>query len=149
MNLNIVRIICIVAVLCAVGLVPCSAQEPAFKIVVNSANPIDSLSDAQIAAIFLKLRTRWEDGQAIQPIDLENGSPTRDSFSQAVFHREAEAIEARWMRKLFSGEMVPPIRVKTDQEVLRAVASQPGAIGYVSSDAETSGEVKTIAITGL
>ena len=69
----------------------------------------------------------------------------RAAFSEGVLNRSLADVESYWNSQVFSGKATPPRTASTDQEVLDFVRSTPGAVGYVSGDASTSGvQVLTI-----
>jgi ABC-type phosphate transport system substrate-binding protein len=115
-----------------------------FRMIVNEGNPVTSMSAGDVSALFLKRVTRWPNGAAARAVDLVGESATRDAFSRAMHGRSVAAIKGHWMQMVFSGRGVPPPEL-TEPEVLQAVRSEPGAVGYVSPTASTVG-VKTITV---
>ena len=73
----------------------------------------------------------------------------RVAFTGEVLKAEGldkmSSVENYWQQQIFSGRGSPPPIKASDQEVLAFVAANPGAIGYVSADADTSA-VKTITL---
>lgn len=116
-----------------------------YKIIVNSANPISSLTKAQVSRFFLE-RATWDDGQPVSPVDLTATSLVREIFSREMLDMPPSAILARW-RESGSGRGEPPPSVASDREVLAYVRLKPGAIGYVSAAADLQG-VKPVSIAG-
>jgi ABC-type phosphate transport system substrate-binding protein len=135
----------LVLLLVATGLATQAGAEPAYKLVVNPANPTASLPRAEIARLFLKKTAAWPDGAATQVIDQERNSAVRQAFSQDVHQKSADAIAAYWQTAVFSGRDVPPAIAKSDAEVLAFVRANRGAAGYVSADADLTG-VKVLAV---
>lgn len=119
-----------------------------FQIVVHTSVDISALSRDEISKIFLKKRTKWDNGSAIEPVDQLPTSTVRERFSEAVHNRSASAIKSFWQKQIFSGRGVPPQERASDSEVLDLVRSTPGAIGYVSRGAAVSGGVKVVEISG-
>jgi len=119
--------------------------QPAYRIVVNPANPAAGLPRAEVARMFLKKVVAWPDGLPVTVIDLERSSAVRQAFSRDVHQRDAEAIAAHWQTAVFSGRDVPPPIARTDAEVLAFVRANPGALGYVSATAELAG-VKALTL---
>lgn len=117
-----------------------------FKVIVNKNNPVSSLSVSQIAKIFLKKQTNWENGRIIIPVDLVLSIPTRDSFSETIHGKSARAIKSYWHQQIFSGKAVQTIEKESESDMVSFVKSNTDAIGYVSDMTDTSG-VKTIEIT--
>ena len=46
------------------------------------------------------------------------------------------AVKLYWQQAVFSGRDVPPPELDSEQEVVRFVLRNPGAIGYVSDGAD-------------
>lgn len=111
-----------------------------YRVVVNPANPVSSLSKSQLSKLFLDKST-WDDGAAVSPVDLLPESAVRDAFSKDVLGVPASgAIE----RVRASHQDLPP-SVASDREVLAFVRLKPGAVGYVSLSADVQG-VKVVAV---
>lgn len=106
-------------------------------VIVNTANSVEDLSTEQILKIYTGEITNWKDlggdDAEIQVVGREAGSGTRDGFESVV------GIEDN---------------AKHDQEltstgaVQTAVASTPGAIGYVSL-ANVDDTVKALKVGGV
>jgi ABC-type phosphate transport system substrate-binding protein len=69
----------------------------------------------------------------------------RTNFSQAVLGKSLEMVESHWQAQVFSGKGTPPKELGSDAAVVNFVRSNPGAIGYVTSGANTDG-VKVINV---
>lgn len=53
-----------------------------FRVVVHKANPVSSLTQAQLSAIFMRRVRNWPDGTEIRPVDHRAGAPVRERFSR-------------------------------------------------------------------
>ena len=115
--------------------------EDGYRIVVNPANPVSSLSKSQVSKLFLD-KAEWDGGMAVTPVDLPPASPIREAFSKEVLGLDPSAVADRW-QKAPGG--TPPPAMASDREVLAYVRLKRGAIGYVSLGADVIG-VKVIAI---
>lgn len=120
-----------------------ATAQDGYRIIVNTANPVSSVSKAQISKLFLE-KAAWDDGVAATPVDLLPNSAIRDSFSRDVLGASPAAVAERWSKT--PGGAAPPA-VASDREVLAFVRLKPGAIGYVSLDADVQG-VKVVAVGG-
>jgi ABC-type phosphate transport system substrate-binding protein len=118
---------------------------PAFVIVVNPENSVQVLSREFLTDAFLKQRTRWDDDQALKPVDLTPNSHAREKFSEDVLHRSVAAVKSYWQQRIFSGRGVPPPELESDEAVLAYVLKHRGAVGYVSGRASL-GKVKAVTI---
>ncbi len=121
-----------------------SAQDN-YKVIVNSANSISSISQAELANLFLKKITKFSNGTIAVPVDQIESSPVRSAFSTAVLKKSVAAVKSYWQQQLFSGAGVPPEEKKSDDDVIAFVKANPGAIGYVSSGSGTA-VVKVLSV---
>ena len=124
------------------------SADPGFKVVVNTANTTTSISKEQLSRCFMKQTNTWITGDTVLPVDQAATSPIRAEFSSAIHDRDVGAVKSHWQRQIFSGREVPPPEKATDEEVLAFVRANPGAIGYVSSDASVGAGIKIIEVTG-
>lgn len=122
------------------------AQAETFVMVVHPSNPERSQSREFLADAFLKRTTRWPNGEAIKPVDLRADSRVRKAFSEGVLKRSVAAVRSYWQQRIFSGRGVPPPELESDEAVLRYVATHPGAVGYVSAEANLE-KVKLLSVT--
>jgi ABC-type phosphate transport system substrate-binding protein len=111
-------------------------NELRFRVITHPNNPFGSVSREFVADAFLKKASRWQDGEAIQPVDLRADAPVRRSFSDSVLKRSVSAVKIYWQQRIFSGRGVPPPELDSDQAVIAYVASRRGGIGYVSEGAK-------------
>jgi ABC-type phosphate transport system substrate-binding protein len=120
------------------------AQE-GYKVIVNPSNSLSSLNKTELANLFLKKVSKFSNGTSAQPVDQIESSQTRNSFSNSILKKNVAAVKSYWQQQLFSGAGVPPDEKKSDNDVIEFVKANEGAIGYVSSSANTSG-VKVITV---
>lgn len=121
------------------------ANSGAFRVVVNTANPLDSASEQLLTDLFLKKRVEWPNGEAARPVDLKADSDTRREFSRSVLHRSVAAVKSYWQQMIFAGRGVPPPELASDEAVIDYVARHRGAVGYVSPSTALTG-VKAISV---
>jgi ABC-type phosphate transport system substrate-binding protein len=115
-----------------------------FKVIVNSSVGVNVISKKEIADLFLKKKTKWNNGMSVLPVDQVSNSSVRESFSQQVLGKSVAAIRSFWQQSVFSGIASAPPEKNNDTEVLEFVRKNPGAIGYISASANAEG-VKTLS----
>ncbi|MEP6653131.1 MAG: hypothetical protein ABJA82_07215 [Myxococcales bacterium] len=116
-----------------------AAPMPAFRVIVNPANPNTSVDRKFVADIFLKKVTRWGQLDTVRPVDLRPDSPARRAFDEEVLKRSVSAVRNYWQQMVFSGRDVPPPELNSEEEVIAYVLRSPGAIGYVSGGINLQG----------
>ena len=136
-----ILVVCLAALL---GAKPAQAQ--GYRVVVNASNPTSALSKEDLARVYLKKQTTWKSGGSVAVVDQSPRAAVRAQFSMQVLGRDVPTMKNYWQQSLFSGRGVPPIEQPSDEQVLSFVASNQGAIGYVSANAQLPSGVKAVEI---
>ena len=123
------------------------AQAQEVMVVVNDAAPNTSISATQLADIYQKKLSRWANGLSVEPVDLTDGAPVRERFSQMVFEKSTAQVKAWWQTQLFAGRAVPPVELTPDGRVVEYVQTHAGAIGYVRSTTPLVAGVRRLTVT--
>jgi len=137
--------ISIVALLLLLLSVSALAQSAAYRVVVHPSNAVTTMTRDQVADAFLKKVTRWPSGETIRPVDLHGEAEVRQKFARDVLHRSLSAVRSYWQQLIFSGRNIPPPELDSDAAVLAYVLRYPGAIGYVSANADIA-DAKVITV---
>jgi ABC-type phosphate transport system substrate-binding protein len=111
-------------------------------VIVHHSVQTDSLDKARLVDIYTLNSGLWDDKAKIHVVDIKGEPDIKKKFYKAmdVSLRDMRRI---WLRKLLSGKAIPPKAFKTQEEVVREVASAPGLIGYVDA-ANVTAEVRVI-----
>jgi ABC-type phosphate transport system substrate-binding protein len=112
------------------------AAELRVKLIAHPTRAM-KLSAGEARAIYLKKKVLWDDGRPIIPINREAGSPTREQFSNRIFGQDSRRLATYWNQRYFEAGEFPPATLASDEAVVRFVAGNENAIGYVTLDALT------------
>lgn len=109
--------------------------------VVIIANP--SIGDNSIAAneigkVFLGKIRKLASGSKIKPVTLKSGTP-HDEFLSNYVHKTSSQFSAFWKKKIVDGTGIPPKSFSSEQDMVNYIKSHENAIGYVSTNVDTSG----------
>lgn len=115
------------------------AQDADLKIVGNAGTTPESISEKDLARIFLKKKSKWPDGHSAEPVGQKRAPELRERFSQEILGMSLDMVESHWQAQVFSGRGTPPRTLTGDAEVVDFVRRNPGAVGYVTGQAVTSG----------
>ena len=107
------------------------AVEPAIVVIVHPSRT-EELSREEVARIFLKQRRYWADGHPIVPLNREAQSASRELFRERVLLLDPGRLAEYWSERYFEG-VLPPVTLSSDTAVVRYVAADPNAVGYVTS----------------
>jgi ABC-type phosphate transport system substrate-binding protein len=113
-----------------------------YVIIVNKANSNEVNKDF-VARIYKGDAKSWPSGDSVSAFDLPEDNPVRAAFDQGVAGKSISQMKALWGQLVFSGKAVPPKKMDSDDDVKKAVASNKGAVGYISAGA-ADGSVKVI-----
>ena len=116
-------------------------QQASFQVVANPSLEMSTIGKKDLARIFLKQKKAWPNGAAAVPVDQKLSAAVRTEFSTAILRKGAKAVESYWNGQVFAGKASPPQTMGSDVEVLNFVRTTPGAVGYVSASAPTSGVI--------
>lgn len=112
-------------------------------IVVHPSNE-STFDQSTIKKIFLGKTKSFSNGRSAILISSNYSDPVTDEFNSKVIGKSSSQVKAYWSKILFTGKGTPPQEMKTNSEVVTAVASNPDAIGYIDASAVT-GDVKVVA----
>ena len=108
------------------------AADTQVKLIVHPTRT-DKLTKSEARAIYLKQKRFWSDGQAIVPINLEAGTPARELFSERVLGQSSLRLASYWNQRYYEAGEFPPATLASEEAVIRFVAENPNAIGYVTT----------------
>jgi TonB family protein len=112
------------------------------KIIANPSVQANSITTAELKGVFL-LQRKTLAGSLVAPV-LQKGS-AHEAFLSQYLERSAEEIETYYQGLVFTGKGFIPKQLNSDAEVVSYVAKTQGAIGYVSSSANSEG-LKILAV---
>ena len=117
-------------------------------IIVNTSNPVDSLSMSELRHVFLGERRHWPNGRRITLVMMEPGQPERKALIREVCQMNETDFSRHFLHGLFTGEVfVSPKTLASPVGVRKFIFNVPGAIGYVrATDVDAS--VKVIRVDG-
>ncbi len=131
--------------------VPAAAAGDSIVVIVNSANPVDNLSVADLKKIFLSDRSKWDTGKSVAPVMPGPGAAERVAFLKAVCGMSDADFSKYFVTAAFTGkDVTPPKEVSSAHDVKSVVAGSPGAIGFVKASDFSAGDngVKAVKVSG-
>lgn len=112
------------------------------SVIVNPANS-NAISDAEISRLFLGKLTKFADGSAAIAVNGPKSDASRGDFEKKVLNKSSQQVKAYWSKLMFSGKGKPPAELGSSDEMLKFIAENANAIGYVDS-ASVNDSVKVI-----
>jgi len=111
-------------------------------IVANKSVPVNSINEAVLRGIFLKVRKDWPGGQAAMPVNAKDET-LRAAFRSKVLQMDASAENRHWEEvKVKYGQSEPPALSNN----LKAVFSLKGSVSYVYRKDFAEGIAKVVMV---
>lgn len=109
--------------------VPLAAHAEA-TVIVNAANSAN-LDDEAIASLFLGQSHSFPGGADATPVNQKSDSAVAQEFAAKVLKKNPSQLRAYWAKQVFTGGGKAPKELEGDDAVIKFVATNSGAIGYV------------------
>lgn len=113
-------------------------------IIASKDLPVDSIEKDTLKRIYLGQQTTWDDGTKINFAVL-NDRETEETFLKKYLNRSSTRYNRYWRTQIFTGKGKLPQSYKSDDEMIKFVNGNKGAIGFVSSKANTNA-VKVLSV---
>jgi hypothetical protein len=105
-------------------------DDDTIAVIVHSSNQ-QSLSPAEIRAMYMDKLTRWDDGSRVMLYNLPLGDKDREKFSKNILEMTALEADRLETQRRENHQTVNPIKVKAKNIVVSYIERHPHAIGYV------------------
>jgi ABC-type phosphate transport system substrate-binding protein len=115
-----------------------------YVVIANKSVEESSLTRAELKAIFLGEKVKWESRKYIKIVVLGEG-PSSVDFLQSILGKTPSQFDAHWSKLLFSGKGSMPQTFAEPPKVVDFVAKNPNSIGFVPAGQQDA-SVKTITI---
>jgi hypothetical protein len=121
-----------------------TARAGDIKVIANPGFSASAISAGDLKGVFLVTKTSLGDSSHVEPVLVKDG-PTHEAFLKEYVGKSNSALETYYRSLVFTGKGSMPKVMASEAEVVAYVARTKGAIGYVSSGANTAG-VKTLEV---
>jgi hypothetical protein len=102
--------------------------------VVSSKSAIITVSKVELGDIFLGKSNQLRGGVKAVPIDLEEGSSTRDDFYRRLTGKSAAQLKTYWTKVIFTGRGEPPREAPNSAAMKKLILENSAAIGYLEAN---------------
>ncbi len=118
---------------------------PRIAVVTHVENETPSLTRNELARMFRKTQTEWEDGEHCIPID-QAGGDIRAAFGRIVLEQSPDEWKRYWIQQTMTGNARPPIALDSSETVKKYVRKLKGAVAYIY-ETEVDDTVRVLAIS--
>ena len=117
---------------------------PQVAVIAHKSVPVDTIKKSELLDFYTGDIKKWKDEQPVVILDLKPRGDTKKAFYNFL-GKSPSRMKSIWLKMMLSGEGDPPLSMRSEDELLKKVASTPGAIGFVSQRRVT-GDVKTLSL---
>jgi ABC-type phosphate transport system substrate-binding protein len=107
-----------------------SSSFPQVAVITHKTVSIDNIEKSELLDFFTGDKSFWGDGKPVIIFDLKPKGDIRDTFYNFL-EMSPTRIKSIWMKRMLSGDSDPPEFLESEDQMLKKVASTPGAIGFV------------------
>jgi phosphate transport system substrate-binding protein len=125
-----------------------SAPGPDVAVIVNPANPVESISSAELRKLFAGEKQSWSGNQPVFVIVRAPQAHEREVLLSRVLHMTESEYKQYWVKKVYSGEAQrEPLAIMSNGMQLEAVRVEKGGIALISLQDVHQG-VKVVKVDG-
>lgn len=136
-----------VSALLLVGSSAMAEEEDRPVILINARNPTNKLSAEQIKNLFMGSTGFWHGVVPVRVVVRASNTKAGEIFYEQVLGQSYQAFSKHWDKLQLSGRAVAPKVVTSAEELAKAIASTPGAVGFaMQSEAWKVSGVKVIEL---
>ncbi len=126
MKYHLLKVLLLIALIGVSGAV--SAERVA--VIVNEGNQ-QQINMAVLRAIYSDLQFEWSNGAKIKLYELPTSTSAREKFAKSVLNKTAVEAATDWNNRKITNVINNRPHVKRDKLVLKRVARDENAIGYI------------------
>lgn len=124
-------------------------KEEALAIIINTNNPLESLTFEELRKLCLAERKHWATGRKVTLALREPGQPEREAVLTQICQMTESEFNKHFLQGSFTGNVdTAPKELASANVVCRFVFNVPGAIGFVRAS-EVTGSVKVLRLDKL
>ena len=110
----------------------------AVDVITNVSADTVSITTTQLRRIYSMRQVRWANGVPITIFVLSSKNVIHQQFCKETLRLFPYQLERIWNKLTFSGMGIAPTVVSSEKELIMAVRSTTGAIGYIENIDEVS-----------
>lgn len=121
-----------------------SASAAGYMVIANKSVEASVLSKAELQAIFLGEKVKWDNRKYIKIVLLEEPETIKE-FLQNIVNKTPSQYDNHWSKLVFTGKANMPQTFSDKARLVEFVAGKPGSIGFVPAG-QAGDSVKVISI---
>lgn len=140
-------IISLTFILIASEKIACQIQNNAVNYIVIANNiGVQKLSSKNLKNIFYGEKTFWGNKNKITLTLPSSKNPLCSIISKNIYKMSIMGMQKYWLSLTFQGNISPPIFLENDEETIKFIENNPGAIGFILEANATKTKAQKILI---
>ena len=115
-------------------------------VVVNSKGAPSELPLSKVKSILKGEQQRWKDGAKITLAFMKTSTAVGEDMAKRVFGMTSKELNKYFLAQVFQGKMSSPQFFESEEELLKYIKNNDGAIGVASS--KNANGINTITVDG-
>jgi ABC-type phosphate transport system substrate-binding protein len=126
-----------------------SPGDDALVVIINEANPAAAMTASQVKIIYTrKISRRWKElNKNVLPADRKGEPESKKRFTKDVLQMTTAAMDQFFSEREYQNQETPPVKLGSDEEMIKYVEENPGAIGYVMKSSLGSNRKVKVVLT--
>ncbi len=120
--------------------------EGGLAVIVNSKGAPSELPLSKVKSILKGEQQRWKDGAKITLAFMKTSTPVGEDMAKRVFGMTSKELNKYFLAQVFQGKMSSPQFFDSEEDLLKYVKNNDGAIGVASS--KNASGINTITVDG-
>ncbi len=116
-------------------------------IIVNKQVTVRDITKDELKSVYFGELQQWKDGGKIVLTERKDNDAIAMKFYDDFLGRNQRKVRKLWLRKVLRGEITPPESFNTDGGIIKFVAENKRAIGFVSA-ASVKNSVRVLSVNG-
>ena len=113
-------------------------------IIAHKSVPTDTITRNALLDFYALDIKKWHNGNPVVVKDLQQKGEVRTLFYDYL-RKSPSRMKSIWLKKMLSGESDPPEALTSEAQMLKTIASTPGAIGFIA-ESNVQGDVKRLLV---
>ena len=116
-------------------------------VLIGNATGFSGANWKQVKSIFQGERSFWSNGSSVILVLPANNLPVANQIAKGVYGTNVAGMQKFWLALVFQGRGKPPILISSEEEIIRFVSQNPGAVALISATAKNRATEWLIPIT--
>lgn len=101
-------------------------------VVIGNDIGVQKLTSKNLKGIFNGEKTFWGNKNKIILTVPSSKNPICSSISKNIYNMSVMGMQKYWLSLTFQGNITPPVFLENDDETIKFIENNPGAIGFIS-----------------